>query len=503
MAIALATVAFFVSNSVSKYIINDVYLSDENKTKREEQYHKSLQDYIDERGIGFEDIDRVSEWQKKNQYVYLMIYKEKTDDQALFIPDDMIENPPTGGSQPPQNPDSGENPNDTTAPDTDGGADGGTDGGAGAEDGAEDDSSDKNEDEKDETGKGNSDKPLGNIGGITVTVPTKSELKKEAEKLEMLFIELPDNQYVYAKFAEYTEYLYYDIANISSLAFGGLIMLMLFLVYISMLTARIRRLGVAVNRVAIGETERQITAVGRDEIALLAGNVERMRSSIVENYNRKKEALDSNTALITSMSHDIRTPLTVLLGYIDVMRAEVEDNPKMQEYIKAAENTAMRLKKLSDDMFGYFLVFGKNEDEMPMEEYDADTLIGQMISEHILLMKENGYTTSVAIDDEGIGGKTVKTDAPSLLRIFDNVFSNIYKYADKSSPVKIEVSAHPCKIVARFENKIRRDKAEVESNGIGLKTCRKLAEFMGAGFSAEADGDKFTVDISLQMCADN
>ena len=68
----------------------------------------------------------------------------------------------------------------------------------------------------------------------------------------------------------------------------------------------------------------------------------------------------------------------------------------VQEYLKAAESTAMRLKKLSDDMFGYFLVFGGKELEINMESYDAATLIDQMLFEHITLMRESGY--NVAFD---------------------------------------------------------------------------------------------------------
>ena len=510
IAAILAVGGFFLVNTVTKHVINNVYLSEENKAKREEQYHKSLQDYIDENDITFESIDKVSQWQRKNQYVYLMIYKEQTDDEAIFIPDDMVDKEPPssengGGDDLPDEPGSDVPPPDDTPPDDeDEGAPGGDDDGSGDPSLGQDDGTagDGKEDGKDDTGAEN-DKPGGSIGGITVDLPTRSELQEAAKKLDMLFIELPDNQYVYAKFAEYTEYLYYDISNLASIAFGALVMLVLFLVYISRLTARISRLGVAVNRVALGDTESKITAVGGDEIAGLAADVEQMRSSIVENYKKEKEALDSNTELITSMSHDIRTPLTVLLGYMDVMRVEAEGNERMQEYIKAAESTAMRLKKLSDDMFGYFLVFGKGDNEISLEEYDAATLLDQIIFEHVLLMKENGYAAEVNKNDSELSGRVLRVDAQSLVRMFDNVFSNIYKYADRDIGVKITICATPCEIKVSFENKIRTDTAAVESNGIGLKTCKKLAEYMGAVFESYESEGCFFVNICLQSPGNN
>ena len=224
-----------------------------------------------------------------------------------------------------------------------------------------------------------------------------------------------------------------------------------------------------------------------------------MRSSIIENYKRKKEALDANTELITSMSHDIRTPLTVLLGYIDVMRSHSADDMEMQEYLNAAENTAMRLKKLSDDMFGYFLVFAKDEEKIKLEKYDVITIFEQLLSEHVLLIRESGYEINLSFDDEGLRDKTVLLDIASVLRIVDNMFSNLYKYADKNEKINISIATFDNSLKLSFENKIRRDGATVESNGIGLKTCAKLADFMGARFEQITSEDSFIVNIYLQI----
>jgi signal transduction histidine kinase len=170
----------------------------------------------------------------------------------------------------------------------------------------------------------------------------------------------------------------------------------------------------------------------------------------------------------------------------------------MQAYIKAAESTALRLKRLSDDMFGYLLVFGNSNSQPVLEEYNADTLIGQMLSEHILLIGESGYNVDTVSIDEGVlVGKTVLTDPQSLIRIFDNAFSNLYKYADKKKPIKISISAEACNVIVEISNYIRRDGERVESNGIGLRTCKKLAEQIGAGF--EFGGDESTYSVKLTL----
>ena len=536
---AISSVVLYVASNVgAHYYIKNVYLSEENKTAREAAYHEDLQQYIRDNGITFESIDRVSEWAKENQYVYLMIYKEQTDDEALFIPDDMVDKFPSGaplnpgGSGVPDigsgegaddiEPDAGDE--EVTDPDLgdENEGDEGENGDTGTDDtpaeGEDDpDSTDPDEGEPDEGDEDNTedntpeddtpatpdqpDKPEHDepLGGITINWPTRSELEAEAKSRDMLFIELPENQYVYAKFAEYTEYLYYDIANISCIVLAALALLIIFLLYISRLTKRISRLGQEVTIVASGETDMHITVSGEDEISELATNVESMRSTIVENYKKEKEALDSNTALITSMSHDIRTPLTVLFGYIDVMKARAGDDEVMQGYISAAESTAQRLKHLSDDMFGYFLVFGKDETTLSVEEYDAVTLLEQMLTEHIFLMKEQGYDVELSLESERLANRLIKTDASSMVRILGNIFSNLVKYADQKKPVNISIYLSGEYVVAEFFNAVRTDTEQVESNRIGLKTCQKLAEKMGAKFESFALQNDFYVKLSLPI----
>jgi signal transduction histidine kinase len=135
--------------------------------------------------------------------------------------------------------------------------------------------------------------------------------------------------------------------------------------------------------------------------------------------------------------------------------------------------------------------------EINIESYDATTLIVQMLSEHILLMKESGYEVNDIIEVEELFGYEVSTDAQKLIRIFDNVFSNIYKYADKTKPVSILCKRIDNKIYLSFSNVISKDKSKVESNGIGLKTCKKLGEYICADFKTVKNANIFTVEVTL------
>ena len=299
--------------------------------------------------------------------------------------------------------------------------------------------------------------------------------------------------------ADFSEYLYYDLTGITSIVSAMLVLIIVIMLYYGRVTGRITRLAHSVSQTAEGDISKRITAVGHDEIAHLAENVENMRASIVENLEREKAARAANVDLITSMSHDIRTPLTVLLGYLDMMKSRNDDG-EMAEYIAASEKTAMRLKELSDGMFNYFLVFGGGVSAPPLASHDAAILFDQLLSEFDLLFRERGYKMDREYTEEAeraFALYDVRTDAPEAMRVVENLFSNIGKYADKSEPVSILIDFSDEKYKLIFTNKIGSDLADAESNGVGLKTCRRLAERIFAGFDARAEGDSFTVTVEL------
>ena len=284
------------------------------------------------------------------------------------------------------------------------------------------------------------------------------------------------------------QHIYYNIATIVSivLAFVGFALVMW--LYFFEITKRITRLAKEVTAVAEGDMTRTITAEGEDEITRLCADVEYMRSSMLENIEKERAALEANRELITAMSHDIRTPLTVLLGYIDIMKLNTHEDD-MQQYIEASERTALRLKKMSDDMFSYFLVYGGGI-EISVQECDARTLVDQMLSGHVFLLREQGYTIDFNFEEEDnafLSDVIVVTDPPQLMRIVENIFSNIMKYADMEKPVSIYVGADADEMTIKVSNYSRSNPDEAQKNGIGLRSCMKLANAMDVRFSSSGE----------------
>ncbi len=494
--LGIAIALFFVSNIMFDRYVEKKYLSEDEKTARIEEYKNDLQKYVTDNNLSCDDTKKIAEWAQENKYLYLLIYK---DDQLLFESGQYEEeNDPEMGENK-ENADDGtdnsvenEGGNTEQSPNEDT-PDGGSDGEGGS--GVTEENTDTPADDESSDTSGNKYPS----SGITVKTPSRDELIAEAVGRGSHPIVTSDGVLL-ASMVDYTEYLYYDIFNIVSLfiAFGSFILVMW--VYFFEITKRITRLGKEVTAVADGDMERSITAEGEDEITRLCSDVEYMRSSMLENIEKERAALEANRELITAMSHDIRTPLTVLLGYIDIMKLNAPEG-EMQQYIEASERTALRLKKMSDDMFGYFLVYGGGI-EVEVQECEARTLIDQMLSGHVFLLREQGYTIDFNFESESgdfLGNVIVVTDPPQLMRIVENLFSNIMKYADKEKPVSIFIGAETDEMTIKVSNFVASNPDMAQKNGIGLRSCMKLANAMDIRFLSEETDGVFTSVLNVPI----
>ena len=336
--------------------------------------------------------------------------------------------------------------------------------------------------------------------GVAVEYPTEEEMKAYALTNGFVSVEMADGS-AFLSIADFSEYFYMDFTRALTIVLSMFTMALVIFIYFFRVTNRITRLASEVNLVADGDMSHSIHIKGRDEISKLSSDVENMRTVILQTLESERRARAANTELVTSMSHDIRTPLTVLLGYIDVMKMHPHDET-MGDYIKATEATALRLKKLSDDMFGYFLVFGDKAIEANIQDYDGSTLLSQMLDEHVLLLRENGYTVSYE-EGSGLEGVSIMTDAPKAMRLIDNIFSNLHKYSDPERPITVGVSMESERALLTVENGIAKDTRTAESNGIGLKTCVKLAELLDIGFEYERQKDCFRCVIAFPTEREN
>ncbi|MBR2929953.1 MAG: HAMP domain-containing histidine kinase [Clostridia bacterium] len=330
----------------------------------------------------------------------------------------------------------------------------------------------------------------------SATAPGFEELEIYVEEHDMHLIQTADGEQLVVSLVDMSKNFYYNIFNIIKLVAGVVALFAVMIVYVQRVTARISKLAGEVGLVSGGDTARQINMPGHDEITELSHSVEQMRVSILNKIESERAAIEANSELITSMSHDIRTPLTVLLGYLDMMKDKAQGDEVMTEYVAASEKTAMRLKRLSDDLFNYFLLFGKSTKELKLEQYPFGILVEQMLAEYTLILIEREYKLNVVIDPSSANVE-ITTDPDMFLRILENLISNMLKYADKEHEITIAVDASDGIGKLTFTNVIDRSGNKVETNGIGLKSCRKIAETLGIELDFGEDGDVYVTRIAF------
>ncbi len=284
--------------------------------------------------------------------------------------------------------------------------------------------------------------------------------------------------------------------TLCALALAALVFLATVLLYDQHITRTIQTLSRQVRQVSRGDLQMQIKPQTDDEIGQLALDVDAMRLSIIDKLQREEEAWRANSQLITAISHDVRTPLTALVGYLEILSAEGLTPEERSAYLEICKNNAQRLKGLTDELFGFFLVFGKPTPDQQPEVFDAATLLDQVLLEHEMDLSQRGFRVETNSDG---GSGSLQVDLSHFRRIFDNLFSNVRKYADPARPVTITQRTEQEELVVTISNFINPAQPRVESNRIGLQTCHKLVHAMGGEFSQSRTKETFTVEVLLPL----
>lgn len=264
------------------------------------------------------------------------------------------------------------------------------------------------------------------------------------------------------------------------------------------LARRVTRLSEAVS--AAGALNQTIPVTGTDELARLAQNVNTMRETIVESTRNEQTALQANSDLITAMSHDIRNPLTALLGYLDLAKnGQYRSEEELQSFLDAAYGKAEQLKTLTDELFRYSLLFGCKELPMQMESYDARLLLEQLLGESRVQLQQQGFTVQLLLPQQEV---QIEADVMYLKRVLDNLFDNIRKYADPAKPVAIAALIEDGALHICLSNSVNPASGRIESNKIGLRTCAKIMAQMAGGFKRYTENGKFTAEVILPIQAE-
>ena len=252
-----------------------------------------------------------------------------------------------------------------------------------------------------------------------------------------------------------------------------------------------------VQSIGEGNLYLQLEPKGSDELAQLTASVEQMRLSLLRKTSEEQRALQQNSDLITAMSHDIRNPLTALLGYLDLAKTgQYRTQEELQSYLDAAYGKAGQLKRLTDELFRYSLLFGCKELPLQLERYDASILLGQLLGESRAQLQQQGFTVQLLLPQQDV---QIEADVTYLKRVFDNLFDNIRKYADPARPVAIVALLEDGALHVCLSNSVNPGAGRIESNKIGLRTCAKIMAQMSGSFKRYTESGKFTAEVILPI----
>ena len=245
---------------------------------------------------------------------------------------------------------------------------------------------------------------------------------------------------------------------------------------------------------ADGDLEHPVTVKGRDEIGILASELNQMRKALYENIRKEEETRRSNHELIRSISHDLRTPMTTMYGYLEILERKKCTEEERKEYISRCVQKMEEIRSLSDKMFEYAFVYDTKEQEEQTEVYVEEVLEELEKSGKFLELK--GY--EVSYNMEGCG--KLLGSRMCLGRIWNNLFSNVIKYG--ISPVQIQTGVEKGNIRIQIMNRINPDIQQVESNKIGLKSVEKMAELQRGKFFITKNTENFAVTLEFPMISD-
>ena len=216
------------------------------------------------------------------------------------------------------------------------------------------------------------------------------------------------------------------------------------------------------------------------------------------------------TDLITNVSHDIKTPLTSIINYVDLLKRENFTDPKIQGYLNILDEKSQRLKILTEDVVEASKASSGNIN-LELTDLDFVELLQQVLGEFQEKFQEKNLTMLVHFEEES---SIIRADGQRMWRVLSNIFSNVVKYAMEGTRVYAEVQNKEKKVIFTLKNIsaqplnfsadelterfIRGDVSRnTEGSGLGLSIAKSLTELQGGEFKLFVDGDLFKVMITF------
>lgn len=241
-----------------------------------------------------------------------------------------------------------------------------------------------------------------------------------------------------------------------------------------------------------GDLDHPITIRGDDELTTLARCLDSMRVTLRQQQEEEAKASAKVKNLITEMSHDLRTPLTTLLLYTEIVRSrKYENDAQKDDYLNKIDTKARQLKQLSDNLFEYALVTRDTVVTLDPPAYFS-RIFEEPLAEMVDTLQQRGFACALDLGSEDLM-LTVKMQY--IRRVFDNITSNAIKYADPGREISVTFRKEEKWVGLRFANHVLPGQHREESTQVGLTSIETMMEKMNAVCRVEQGTEQFAITL--------
>ena len=275
------------------------------------------------------------------------------------------------------------------------------------------------------------------------------------------------------------------------------------------------RISDAVESISQGNLGTEVDVTGDDEFSAMAANLNKMASDIRTLMDKEREAERTKNELITNVAHDLRTPLTSIIGYLELLAGNTKVPAEMEhKYIEIAYSKARRLEKLIEDLFGFTkLNYGKIA--MHVGQLDIVKLLSQLLEEAYPNFVEKNLSYDL---QSNVPAKTISADGNLLARLFDNLIGNAIKYGADGKRVLVKIHAEDDTVTVSVTNygyvipadelpllfnkfyRVEQSRSTTTGGtGLGLAIAKEIVDMHDGTISVSSDlnGTVFTVKLQV------
>ncbi|WJE38549.1 HAMP domain-containing sensor histidine kinase [Bacillus safensis] len=282
---------------------------------------------------------------------------------------------------------------------------------------------------------------------------------------------------------------YHDLAFTLELLGATLIFLLMVLLGIRKSLRYLQTIHQEIHILEGGELDYEMTVKGHDELAMIAKSIEDLRKAFLDKLQAIDELQEESRSLVTEMSHDMRTPLTSLMMNLEfAKKEEAGADTRKDQYIASAYGKALQLKNLSDNLFAYFLL--DKEQEPELETVAVKEVIYDLLSDQVAILHQENFKVHLLGE---LPDSYINVNVEQLGRVFDNVMSNLRKYADSKKDINLTFLSDQEIFEIHVSNAIKETEVTPESNGLGERSIKRMMTRMHGQFESIERNDVYYI----------